>query len=115
MNLKKLILASLLFSVTGCTANHGRYAMLSNRPVKLDLITEEKLEAGTPSWGESTCKTVFLLPVERGCSMNRALAGALNRGDLLVDANLTYEKVDLFPFFIRETWRVSGKAISLQP
>jgi hypothetical protein len=115
MNLKNLILAALLVSVSGCVANHGRYAMLSNGPVRLESITEDRLASGTPSWGESNCKSVFILPIERECSMNRALVEALNGGDLLIDANITYEKVDLFPFFERETWRVSGKTVQLRP
>lgn len=115
MKVSLYTLCAVVLILGGCTANHGRYSLLSRKPVNLELITENKLASGLPSAGISVCKSFLLIPVERGCSMDRALVGALGSGDLLTDAQITYDKVDLFPFFERETWAVYGNSVRLAP
>ncbi|MFN4894386.1 MAG: hypothetical protein ACK5GN_14080 [Pseudomonadota bacterium] len=108
-------LGALALFLAGCTANHGRYSLLSRKQVNLEMLTERNLASGIPSRGISVCKSFLLLPVERGCSMDRALSEALRNNDLLTEAQITYEKVDLFPIFERETWTVSGNSVQLAP
>lgn len=107
--LKRYCIAAVLCSLsTGCTANHGSYALLSNRAVVLEQVTEEQIERSIPTRGESTCLGLLIFPL-KGCSLQAAMAQALRDGDYLTDARVEYRQVNLFPLLLKQTWVVEGK------
>jgi hypothetical protein len=106
---KRYCIATALCSLcTGCTANHGSYALLSNRAVVLEQVTKEQIERSIPTRGESTCFGLIIFPL-KGCSLQAAMAQALRDGDYLTDARVEYRQVNLFPLLLKQTWVVEGK------
>jgi hypothetical protein len=109
-----LIATGLISCASACTANHGQYSMLSSRTITFSNVTVNKLAAGQPTYGESTCIQFFILPIST-CSLNDAIEKALGTSDLLIDAQVAYEQVNLFPLLRRDKWRVTGKAVKTAP
>ena len=114
MRLRTLALLWASFFFVGCTANHGRYALLSTKGLSFENITAGKIAAAQPASGVSKC-TVFLIFPVSFCSLNEAIQRAQGSGDLLTDVSVTYEQVNLFPLIETETWRVEGKSVRTQP
>jgi hypothetical protein len=104
----------LIAAASGCSANHGQYSMLSNKAITFSNVTAKKLAEGTPAYGESTCFLFFIFPLST-CSLNKALDQALGSSDLLTDAQVTYEQVNLAPLFRTDKWKVTGKAVKTTP
>lgn len=110
----RIILLGCLCFTSACSANHGNYSMLSSRALTFANITADKLAGGQPAHGESSCFQFIILPLKM-CSLNEALENALGSSDLLTDAQVVYEQVNLLPLFRTEKWKVTGKAVKTTP
>ena len=112
--LNRPVLALLLSFLVGCSVDHGRYAMLSNKPVALEKITAKKLKEGIQGSGVSKCEFLVVFPVEAPCLLSTAINQAIGSGDLLTDAHVTYEEVNLFPLYKSMQWRVTGTSVEIE-
>ena len=104
----------VLVSLSACTTNHGRYAMLSQNKVDVAAITQTQIQSATPI--SFSCKTLVLtiIPVSV-CGFDQALEGALREGggNVLHDVTITQTKV-LVPLFVMDRWDISGR-VALAP
>lgn len=110
MKFRCVLITLAMLTTAGCSVNHGRYALLSNKGITLSEITAERLASAQPASGESTCFGMLIFPF-KFCSLSDAVNKALGSGDVLTDVTISYEQVNLFPIIISETWKVNGKAI----
>jgi hypothetical protein len=112
LRLTMLVLGASFF--VGCTANHGRYALLSAEGISLQNVTADKIAGARLATGVSKCLAFLIFPVSF-CSLNEAIQRAQGGGDLLTDVSVTHEQVNLFPLLLSEVWRVEGKSVRIQP
>jgi len=107
-----IVVFLVIFFIAGCTVNHGRFPVLSNKTIDTGNLNMDK--KGEKVVGKDVQHIFIIIPTGKRPILNRAIDNALNKydGDVLTDVVITSWIFRIPRMYTQRGWKVEGTSIS---